>query len=152
MRVFKETKGPCKIYSVDVYDNNPVLSKLLDNNKQGWNYITEHQSTRGFLVIQPGNQGLVTKEYQKIRRKHSNLDIIFTILPKRTNGALIRGIFTSNILPKQILSRYDLLSKIFVEIYDENEESMGMLDLSDLDVVWEKTNYLIKIVAENSEN
>ncbi len=152
LRIFNETKGPCLIYSVDVYDNNPVLSKLIENNKLAWNFITEDQSTRGFLVIQPGNQGLITKEYQKIRRNYSNLDVMFSILPKRTNGALIRGIFTSNMLPNQILGKYDLFSKIFVEIYGENEESMGTIDLSDLDVIWEKPNYLIKVRAENSEN
>ena len=126
--------------------------RLLDNNKYAWNFITEHQSTRGFLVIQPGNQGLMTKEYQKIRRKYSNLDVMLSILPKRANGALIRGIFTSNMLPKQILGKYDIFSKILVEIFDENEESIGILDPSNLDVIWEKNNYLIKIRAENVEN
>jgi hypothetical protein len=152
LRVFKETKGPCLIYSVDVYDNNPILSKLLENSNFAWNFITEHQSTRGFLVIQPGNQGLMTKEYQKIRKIYSNLDVIFSILPKRTSGALIRGIFTSNMLPKQILSKYNLFSKIFVETYSENKESIGIVDLSDLDAIWEKTHYLIKVRAENGEN
>ncbi len=152
LRVFTEIKGPCLIFSVDVYDNNPVLSKLLKNNKFAWNFISEHKFTRGFLVIQPGTQGLITKEYQRIRKKYSNLDVIFSIHPKRTNGALIRGIFTSNMLPKQILAKYDLYSKIVVEIYDENEERVGTLNLLDLDVIWEKTNYLIKVRTENDEN
>lgn len=152
LRIFTETKGLCKVFSVDIYDNNPILSNLVANNKYAWSFKSDKKSTRGFLVIQPGSQGLQTKDYKLIRKEYSNLDVIFSILPKRMKGAFIRGIFTYNLLPKEILEKFDLFSSIQVEIFDDNKERTGFFDFSDLDEIWMFKNYLVKSLTEIEES
>jgi len=152
LRIFEETKGLCEIFSIDIYDNNPTLSNLIKDNKSAWSFITVQKPTRGFLAIQPSSQGLQTKDYQMIRKEFSNLDVIFSILPKRTNGAFIRGIFTYTLLPKQIMDRFDLFSNILVETFDSNKEKIGFFDFSNIDGILTSNYYLVRTLTEIEEN
>jgi len=152
IRIFESAKGPCKLLSFDVYEDKPDISYLLGTKAFSESFPTEINPTRGYLVIQPGPKGLTTKNYRSFRNHFANLDVIFSILKKRSNGSLIRGIFTFNDPPKLLLGRYSLLADIVVELLDEQKQSKGVFDLSVLDEIWNHDYYIVTKYVESKES
>lgn len=146
IRIFENVRGPCKLVSVDIYDNKPSISSLLEQKQlHGSSFSVKKDATRGFMIIQPCNKGLSTKEYRNFRAIYANLDVNISILGKRNNGSIIRGIFTFNELPKSLLERYENLSELYIEILDEQNNVSEYFDLSNLDDLLNKQRYRINI-------
>jgi len=151
IRIFKDARGPCKLVSLDIYDNNPSLSKLFDKQPFSESFTLKSDPTRGFVVIQPGPNGLLTNEYKNIRKIYENKDVILSIMNNRTNGAIIRGVFSFLEIPEFVLDRYESFSDYAIEILDE--ENKGYLDTSNLDDLWKCEEFkVIKITKEDKKD
>jgi len=146
IRIFENVRGPCNLVSIDIYDSKPKISSLLEQ-KQLYesSFSVKKDATRGFMVIQPSNKGISTKEYRYFRDKYANLDVIISILEKRNNGSIIRGIFTSNELPESLLKRYEELSELYIEILDDQNNISEYFDLTNLEDLLNKQRYRINI-------
>ena len=145
VRIFENARGPCRIASFDIYDNNPGLSGLLDLEAFCYSFQTKQLATRGYVVVQPGPAGLNTKDYKRFRESFSNLDIILNIQENRQNGAIIRGIFTYNQLPKNLLESYENLYDVYIEILDEEYNLIEYFDLSNLGEIVEHERYRVNV-------
>lgn len=146
IRIFENVRGPCNLVSIDIYDNKPKISSLLAQKKlYESSFSVKKDATRGFVVIQPGNKGISTKEYRNLRDRYANLDVNISILEKRNNGSIIRGIFTYNELPKSLLKRYEELSELYIEILDDQDNISEYLDLTNLEDLLNKQRYRINI-------
>ncbi|MHA1198591.1 MAG: hypothetical protein ACTSQF_04490 [Candidatus Heimdallarchaeaceae archaeon] len=121
-RIFENTKGICQLFSLDIYDNKPDLSVLFKHSRKSNSYSSKELPTRGFVIIQPGSEGLRTDAYQNIREYYGNSDVILSILKRRTNGALVRGIFSYISTPKSLTDRYSKLDKITAILYDSDHQ------------------------------
>ncbi|MCE7743174.1 MAG: hypothetical protein GOP50_12055 [Candidatus Heimdallarchaeota archaeon] len=121
-RIFENTKGICQLFSLDIYDNKPDLSVLFKHGRKSTSYASKELPTRGYVVIQPGPEGLRTDAYQNIREYYGNSDIILSILNRRTNGAIVRGIFSYISTPKILTDRYSKLDKIAAVLYDSEHK------------------------------
>ncbi|MCG3223777.1 MAG: hypothetical protein H7647_04880, partial [Candidatus Heimdallarchaeota archaeon] len=76
IRIFENVRGPCNLVSVDIYDNKPRISDLLEQKQlYGSSFSVKKDATRGYMIIQPSNKGLSTKEYRNFRDIYSNLDV-----------------------------------------------------------------------------
>ncbi len=146
VRIFENARGPCKLVSLDIYDNKPNISSLIgQKHLYDSSFSVKNNATRGFLVIQPGKNGLNTKTYKNLRDIYANLDVNISILEKRLTGAIIRGIFTFNELPKSLLNRYEELSELYIEILDDQNNISEYFDLANLEDLWNKQRYRINI-------
>jgi hypothetical protein len=146
IRIFENVRGPCNLVSVDIYDNKPRISDLLEQKQlYGSSFSVKKDATRGYMIIQPSNKGLSTKEYRNFRDIYSNLDVNISILEKRNNGSIIRGIFTYNELPKSLLERYENLSELYVEILDDQNNVSEYFDLTNLEDLMNKQRYRINV-------
>ena len=152
IRIFEGAKGPCKLMSIDIYEDNSDISYLLGTKAFVDSFPADSEPTRGYLIIQPGPKGITTKNYSSFRDYFSNLDVSFSILKKRTKGSLIRGLFTFNDPPKLLLERYSLLSNIYVELLNEQKQSAGIMNLKDLDDIWNQDFYRIIEYVETQES
>ena len=119
IRIFDNTKGLCKLVSWEIYDNNPDLSELFKYEKQASSFSHKDIPTRGFMLIQPGPEGMKTEIYQKIREYYSNSDVILSILKRRASGAIIRGLFTNIATPKILTERYSKLNKFAITLFNK---------------------------------
>lgn len=141
--------------SFDIYDNKPTISSLL-KQKQLYesSFSVKKNATRGFMVIQASKAGINTKEYRNFRSNYANLDVTISMLEKRNNGAIIRGIFTYNEIPKSLLQRYEELSELYVEILDDQNNVSEYFDLTNLEDLMSKERYRIniKIKEEKAKN
>ncbi len=146
VRIFENARGPCKLVSIDIYDNKPNISSLL-GQKQLYDssFSVKNSATRGFLVIQPGTKGLNTKIYKNLRDNYANLDVNISILKKRNKGSIIRGIFTFNELPKSLMQRYEDLSEIYIEILNDQNTISEYFDLINLEDLLNKQRYRINL-------
>jgi hypothetical protein len=146
IRIFENVRGPCNLVSVDIYDNKPRISDLLEQKQlYGSSFSVKKDATRGYMIIQPSNKGLSTKEYRNFRDIYSNLDVNISILEKRNNGSIIRGIFTYNELPKSLLERYENLSELYIEILDDQNNVSEYFDLTNLEDLMNKQRYRINV-------
>ncbi len=146
IRIFENVRGPCKLVSVDIYDNKPNISSLLEQKQlYGSSFSVKKDATRGFMIIQPSNKGLSTKEYRNFRDIYSNFDVNISILEKRNNGSIIRGIFTYNELPKSLLELYENLSEIYIEILDDQNNVSEYFDLINLEDLMNIQRYRINV-------
>ncbi len=146
IRIFENVRGPCNLVSVDIYDNKPRISDLLEQKQlYGSSFSVKKDATRGYMIIQPSNKGLSTKEYRNFRDIYSNLDVNISILEKRNNGSIIRGIFTYNELPKSLLERYENLSELYIEILDDQNNISEYFDLINLEDLMNKQRYRINV-------
>ena len=97
--------------SFDIYEDKSDIAHLLGHKSPYESFRIDTTPTRGYLVVQPGPKGLITKNYRLFRQQFANLDIIISILKKRSSGSLMRGLFTYNDPPKLLLERYSFLSE-----------------------------------------
>ena len=142
-RIFENLKGICSLFSFDIYDNNPDLSKLFTLSDKSSSYSGKQKPTRGYVFIQPGPDGLRTDSYQKIREFIGNSDIILSILNKRGNGALVRGIISYVSTPKVLIDRFSKLDKITVELYDSENQKITVNDEQLFDEVLKANEYKV---------
>ncbi|MCE7739392.1 MAG: hypothetical protein KAU62_09425 [Candidatus Heimdallarchaeota archaeon] len=145
LRIFKDARGICRLISFDVYDNNPELSQLLAKIDEGDSFSLKTRATRGFFLIQPGPIGLTTASYRRIRERFSNSDVIFSFLQKRENGAILRGILTYNILPREVLKRLENLGKLLISLYDELGDRIMFEDSTFLGAVFDASKWAISL-------
>lgn len=155
IRIFENVRGACNLVSFDIYDNKPTISSLL-KQKQLYesSFSVKKDATRGFMIIQASKAGINTKEYRNFRSNYANLDVTISMLEKRNNGAIIRGIFTYNEIPKSLLQRYEELSELYVEILDDQNNVSEYFDLTNLEDLMSKERYRIniKIKEEKTKN
>ncbi|MHA2357783.1 MAG: hypothetical protein ACXABK_03310 [Candidatus Heimdallarchaeaceae archaeon] len=149
VRIFENVRGPCKLISFDIYDNKPSLSKLFEKQPFSESFIHESDPSRGFVVIQPGPNGLLTNEYKNIRKNYENKDVILSIMNNRENGAIIRGIFSFLELPELILDRYDSLSDYAIEL--TVEEGTTYLETSNFDDLWTCNEFKITRISKEDK-
>jgi len=145
LRIFKDARGICRLISFDVYDNNPELSHFLAKIDEGDSFPLKTKATRGFFLIQPGPKGLTTASYRRIRESFSNSDVIFSFLQKRENGAILRGILTYNILPREVLKRLESLGKLLINLYDELGNRILFEDSTFLGAVFDASTWVISL-------
>ena len=145
LRIFKEARGICRLISFDVYDNNPELSNLLTKIHEGDSFPSKSKATRGFFLIQPGPSGLTTASYRLIRESFSNSDVIFSFMQKRENGAILRGILSYNILPREVLKRLENLGKLSINLYDELGNRIVFEDSTFLGAVFDASKWVISL-------
>ncbi len=151
-RTFENAKGLCNLFSLDIYDNKPLLSEIVKQRKILESFEMKDKSTRGFIIIQPGPNGLPTSDFSKIREQYSNLDVIFSVQKRRENGAVVRGIFSYIDLPKQILNRFGILSEVIIELVDEGDSVTGYLDTAKLEDLWAHDTYRIQKITKEEKN
>lgn len=152
IKTFENTKGLCNLLSLDIYDNKPNLSELLKQKKILETFESKDKSTRGYLIIQPGSEGLPTSVYHEIRKQYSNLDIVLSVQKRRENGAVVRGIFSYLDIPKQILNKFGILSEVIIELLDEEDSVTGYLDTSKLEDLWIHDIYRIQRITKEEKN
>ena len=103
------------------------------------------------MIIQPGPEGLSAGHYHEIRKRYANLDVIISIQKRRSNGAIIRGIFSYLAIPKQVLKKFEILSDVVIEILNENDEVVGYLDTSKLEEIWLHDSYKIQRILKEDK-
>ena len=148
-RIFQDTQGICQLFSFDIYDNNQDISHLLNRYDKACSILSKEKPTRGFVIIQPGKEGLKTKIYQKVRDFYENSDIIISILEKRSNGALLRGIYCFVGVPKSILERYSKLEKMVILLYDEENNIIQVTKEKLFEEALNAKRYEIQIIEES---
>ena len=151
IKTFDNAKGLCNLLSLDVYDNNPLLSSVLEQKGILESYEIKDKPTRGYMIIQPGPEGLSAGHYHEIRKRYANLDVIISIQKRRSNGAIIRGIFSYLAIPKQVLKKFEILSDVVIEILNENDEVVGYLDTSKLEEIWLHDSYKIQRILKEDK-
>jgi hypothetical protein len=150
-RIFNNAKGLCNLLSLDIYDNNPLLSGVINQKGILEAFDMKEKPTRGYMIIQPGPEGLTAEDYQEIRKQYVNLDVVLSIQKRRSNGALIRGIFSYLEIPKQVLNMYKILSEVNIELLNEENEIVGYLDTAKLDELWLHDTYKIQLMLEEEK-
>ncbi len=148
IRVFKGIKGLCAIFSFDIYDQKPSLSSLLDQYSHAISIDFEDEATRGYLCIQPGPEGLPVKEYKNFRHFFANKDVELTIIKKRANGSIVRGILSGIQIPSSLLDRFAILSNIELHILSEGEEKV-ITKLSSIDILFEETHFTVSMAQDD---
>ncbi len=142
--LFKNTKGPAKLLSFDIYDQSTELSYLLKKTPLAYSYTSEDIGTRGMIIVQPSLSGLNTKQYLVFREYFANKDVQINIIKERQVGSLIRGLVLFSRLPKHILNRYTILEQFRMQVLDEEEATKESFDLIELSRLWEYKNYHLK--------
>jgi len=131
LSILKDAKGPCVLLSCDVYENNPYLGELV-GRKGISSFNFEQLPVRGFVGIQPSPKGLLTMEYQKIRKFFANKDLFVSIYPERSQGSIIRGLLSFTPYPSSFLkSIEELFSGIAITISNETGEQEEELTVSE---------------------
>ena len=121
-RIFTNFTGICQLFSWDIYDNNPDISTLFKSKSEAKSFSCKDIPTRGFVCLQPGPNGLKTKVYQEIRKNYENSDVILSVLERREQGALIRGIFSNLPAPKLLTDKYSTLSRFNINLYNLEDQ------------------------------
>lgn len=142
--LFKNTKGPGKFFSFDVYDQSTDLSYLLKKTSFAYSYTSEDIGTRGMIIIQPSTKGLKTKHYLDFREYFANKDVQINIIKERQVGSLIRGFILFSRLSKHILDRYTILESFRMQVLDEEETTQKSFNLVELSRLWKYKNYHLK--------
>jgi hypothetical protein len=97
VRIFEDVKGPCKLISLDIYDNKPNVSSLIGQKQLYESSFSDKKNpTRGYIIVQPSKNGISTRVYRELRENFANLDVTISLLENRENGAIIRGILSFN--------------------------------------------------------
>lgn len=148
IKIFDNVKGLCNLLSLDVYENKPLLSGVLDQKGILESYEIKDKPTRGYIIIQPGSEGLSARDYHEIRKRYANLDVIISIQKRRSNGAIIRGIFSYLEIPKQVLKKFEILSDVNIELLDEENGVVGYLDTAKLEELWLHDTYKIQRILK----
>ena len=151
IKIFDNAKGLCNLLSLDVYDNNPLLSGVIDQKGILESYEIKDKPTRGYMIIQPGPEGLSVTEYHEIRKRYTNLDVIISIQKRRSNGAIIRGILSYFEIPKQVLKRFENLSDVIIELLNEEDKVVGYLDTVKLEELWLHDTYKIQRILKEDK-
>lgn len=151
LRLFENAKGLCNLVSLDIYDNNPLLSGILEQKKMQEDFALLDKPTRGYILIQPGPEGLAAESYHQIRKHYSNLDVVLSIQKRRNHGAVIRGVLTYLNLPKQLLNRYTILSEAIIELLDEDNNVIGYLDTAKIEDLWIHENIRIHRILKEEK-
>lgn len=152
LKIFENAKGLCNLLSLDIYDNKPLLSKIMKQMKILESIELKEKPTRGYLIIQPGPEGLSVEDYHEMRKQHTNLDVILSIQKRRNNGAIVRGIFTFFNIPKQIMRKFEILSEVIIELLNEEDEVIGYLDTAKLEELWIYDTYKIQKISKEDKN
>ncbi|NPD87883.1 MAG: hypothetical protein HGN29_04120 [Asgard group archaeon] len=150
-KTFNNAKGLCNLLSLDIYDNNPLLSGIIDQKGILESYDIKEKPTRGYIIIQSGPEGLSAEDYHEIRKRYTNLDVVFSIQKRRNNGAIIRGILSYLEIPKQVLNRYGILSEVIIELLNEENEVVGYLDTAKLEDIWLHDTYKIQRILKEDK-
>ncbi len=147
-RIFRESNGICQLFSLDIYDNNPDLSYLFKRHKKACSFLSTEKPTRGYVIIQSGNEGLKTEIYQNIREFYGNSDVILSILSKRANGAIIRGVYSFISTPRNLLDRYSKFDKVSVLLYDIEDQVKAVTKEKLYEEVLNAKRFELKLLEE----
>lgn len=154
--IFTKLKGPYRLLYFDIYDNNSAISTVFDSLAEIDTKTYISNAVAGYIAIQPSMKGLVTEEYQKIRKMYSNKDIFISVVHPRTKGAIIRGIFATEGLSKETLEEFStLLNSNYIQTWKEDGEEDSTIYISatnDLESMLSIEYYTIEPIVEEKED